>query len=150
MYYNLALIGIEVNFNTGPIEELERLHYPRQYTRRQYDSATKDYLNKYGWKTDGNTRPLIIDKLVHLIEEDIDLFNDITMLEECLTFVYDKDGKPDAMGGKHDDLIIADAIGNEIRTQQSFEAEIEREPERRSFDNDTGYSNSQNDESPFD
>ncbi|MFA5307794.1 MAG: hypothetical protein WC365_10155, partial [Candidatus Babeliales bacterium] len=88
-YYNLALIGIEMNFNTAPIEELERLHYSRQYTRRQYDSETKEYMKKHGWKTDGNTRPLIIDKEIHLIEDNIDLFNDIPMLEECLTFIYD-------------------------------------------------------------
>jgi hypothetical protein len=136
MYYNMALIGIEMNWNTAPIEELERLHYPRQYTRRRYDDITKEYQLKHGWKTDGNTRPLIIDKEIHLIEENIDLFNDIAMLEECLTFVYNKDGKPDAMPGKHDDAIFSDMIANEIRTQQTFEAEIEPEPVHRSFDED--------------
>lgn len=150
-YYNLALIGIEVNFNTGPIEELERLHYPRQYTRRRYDDFTKEYKNAHGWKTDGNTRPLIIDKEVHLIEDNIGLFNDIAMLEECLTFVY-IDGRPDAMSGKHDDALFADMIGNEIRQQQSFEAEIERERETYSFDRDTEYRRSSGGyrESPFD
>jgi hypothetical protein len=138
MYYNLALVGIEVNFNTAPIEELERLNYPRQYTRQRYDDFTHEYKSSYGWKTDGNTRPLIIDKEVHLINENIELFNDITMLEECLTFVYDKKGRPDAISGKHDDALFSDMIANEIRTQQSFEAEIKPEPYRPgSFDEDT-------------
>ncbi len=150
VYYNLALIGIEVNFNTAPIEELERLHYPRQYTRRRYDDFTKEYKNAHGWKTDGNTRPLIIDKEVHLIEENIELFNDIETLQECLTFIYDKKGRPDAMSGKHDDALFADMIANEIRGQQSYEAELEPELISRSFDEDnekdgTDYSNS-----PFD
>jgi hypothetical protein len=152
-YYNLALIGIEVNFNTAPIEELERLHYPRQYTRRRYDDMTKEYQNKHGWKTDGNTRPLIIDKEIHLIEENIDLFNDITMLEECLTFIY-KEGKnglrPDAMSGKHDDALFADMIGNEIRRHQSFEAEIYIEERMGNFDEDTENTYSGYSESPFD
>ncbi|MEN6312794.1 MAG: hypothetical protein ABFD25_00945 [Clostridiaceae bacterium] len=148
IYFNLALIGIEVNFNTAPIEELERLHYPRQYTRRMYDNFTKDYTNKHGWKTDGNTRPLIIDKEVNLIEDNIDLFNDIPMLEECLTFIY-KDGRPDAMSGKHDDLIIADAIANEIRGQQSFEAERDPEIIHRSFDEDNLHDRYREDESPW-
>lgn len=152
VYYNLALIGIEVNFNTAPIEELERLHYPRQYTRRQYDSMTKEYQQKHGWKTDGNTRPLIIDKEVSLIEENIDLFNDITMLEECLTFIY-KQGKnglrPDAMSGKHDDAIFSDMIANEIRSQQSFEADMEPEATHRSFDEDNLNDRSSYDDSPF-
>jgi len=150
VYYNLALIGIEVNFNTAPIEELERLHYPRQYTRRRYDDFTKEYKTSHGWKTDGNTRPLIIDKEAHLITNNIELFNDETMLEECLTFVYDKKGRPDAMSGKHDDALFSDMIANEIRQQQSYEAETITEPDRPgSFDEDTetriDYS-----ESPFD
>lgn len=139
MFYNLALIGIEMNWNTAPIEELERLHYPRQYTRRRYDDLTKEYQLKHGWKTDGNTRPLIIDKEIHLIEDNIDLFNDIAMLEECLTFIYDDKGRPDAMSGKHDDALFSDMISNEIRQQQSFEAELEREVIHRSFDQDNLY-----------
>jgi hypothetical protein len=148
MFYYMALISIEVNFNTAPIEELERLHYPRQYTRRKYDDLTKEYQLKHGWKTDGNTRPLIIDKEVHLIEENIDLFNDIEMLEECLTFVYDKD-RPDAMPGKHDDILFADMIGNESRQQQSFEAEREIEPQHHSFDEDNQHNREDDEESPF-
>jgi hypothetical protein len=150
-YYNFALIGIEVNFNTAPIEELERLHYSRQYTRRQYDSMTKEYQHKHGWKTDGNTRPLIIDKEVNLVEENIDLLNDITMLEECLTFIYKQGAnglRPDAMSGKHDDAIFSDMIGNEIRAQQSFEADIRQEVEERSFDRDN-LCDREDDESPW-
>ena len=119
-HYNNALIGIEINFNTAPIEELERLHYPKQYVRQQYDSFTKDFQKKFGWKTDGNTRPLIIDKEIELIEQHIELFNDITMLDECLTFIYDDNGRPDAESGKHDDLLFSDMIANEIRPQQRF------------------------------
>ena len=122
-YYNNALTGIETNFNTAPIEELERLHYPRQYMREHYDSISGSYMMKYGWRTDGNNRPLVIDKEVDLIENNIDLFFDITHLDECLTFVYDKNNRPDAESGKHDDLLIGDMIANEIRPQQSFIAE---------------------------
>lgn len=119
-YFNDALIGIEMNFNTAPIEELERLNYPRQYIRQQYDSITKQVQKKYGWKTDGNTRPLIIDKEIDLIENNIELFADLTFFSECLTFIYDKNNRPDADAGKHDDVLISDMIANEIRSQQSF------------------------------
>lgn len=119
-HFNTALIGVEMNFNTAPIEELQRLKYPKQYIRQQYDSMGKPAQRKYGWKTDGNTRPLIIDKEIDLIENNIDLFSDIEMLQECLTFIYDENGRPDAESGKHDDLLISDMIANEIRSQQSF------------------------------
>jgi len=119
-YYNTALVGIEMNFNTAPIEELERLKYPLQYVRQKYDSMGKPVEKKFGWKTDGNTRPLIIDKEIGLIDSHIELFTHIDFLSEALTFVYDKNGRPDAESGKHDDLLISDMIANEIRTQQSF------------------------------
>lgn len=119
-YFNTALIGVEMNFNTAPIEELERLKYPKQYVRQKYDSMGKPAEKKFGWKTDGNTRPLIIDKEIDLIENNIELFQDITFLQECLTFVYDDKGRPDAESGKHDDVLISDMIANEIRGQQSF------------------------------
>lgn len=130
-YFNTALIGIEMNFNTAPIEELQRLSYPHQYMRQQYDKITKEYQKKFGWKTDGNTRPLIIDKEIDLIENNIDLFNDITMLSEALTFVYDKDGRPDAMSGKNDDVLLSDMIANEIRPQQSFTVSLQPQPARK-------------------
>lgn len=120
VYFNTALIGVEMNFNTAPIEELQRLKYPKQYVRRKYDNFTKETEKKYGWKTDGNTRPLIIDKEVGMIAEHIELFNDIIMLRECMTFVYDKNGRPDAIIGKHDDQLFSDMIANEIRGQQTF------------------------------
>jgi len=149
MYYNMALIGVEMNFNTAPIEELERLHYPRQYQRKKYDDLTGEFKNAHGWKTDGNTRSLIIDKEIAVIDEHVELLNDITMLEECLTFVYDDKDRPDAMSGKHDDALFADMIANEIRRHQSFEAEIEREPVHRSFDSDNRREGYNADESPF-
>lgn len=124
IYFNTALIGIEMNWNTAPIEELERLHYPRQYVRQAYDDIEHKYIKKYGWRTDGNTRPLIIDKEIDMIEEHIELFNDITMIDEALTFVEDENNRPDAESGKHDDVLMSDMIGNEIRPQQSYNTTI--------------------------
>ena len=115
MWYNEAMIAIEMNFNTAPIEELQRLRYRRQYQRRKYDDYTHSPTARYGWKTTGTTRPIIIDKEVEAISEDIELFNDIPTLDEMLTFVYDKNGRPDALSGKHDDLLISDMIANEVR-----------------------------------
>lgn len=118
LFYNQALIGIEINFNTAPIEELQRLHYPRQFVRRKFDDYTKKTEPRYGWRTDGMSRPLIIDKYATLIFEHIELINDIPTLEEAMTFVYDEKGRPDAMAGKHDDLLFSDMIAEQIREQQ--------------------------------
>lgn len=120
-YFNTALVSIEINFNTAPIEELQRLKYNKQYVRRKYDNFTKQTEKKFGWKTDGNTRPLIIDKEIDIINNHVDLFMDIPTLQEALTFVYDDENRPDALSGKHDDLLISDMIANECRSQQTFD-----------------------------
>jgi hypothetical protein len=120
IHYNKALIGIEINFNTAPIEELQRLQYSPQYQRQQYDNINKEYQKKYGFKTDGNTRPLIIDKAIDMLENNIDLYSDLIMLNECTTFIYNSNGRPDAQSGKHDDQLFSDMIANEIRSQQVY------------------------------
>ena len=74
-------------------------------------------------KTDGNTRPYMISLEIVLIKENIDLFTHIGMLQECLTFVKDKNGRPDAESGKHDDILMSDMIANASRTQQRFTVE---------------------------
>jgi len=126
-FYNNALVGIEINFNTGPIDELDRLDYPNQYQRTRYDSFIKGYQDKYGWKTDRTTRPLIIDNEIKSVEEKISLFTDIPTLQEMLTFMYDSNGRPDAVSGKHDDLLMSDMIANEIKSQQTTGVVIDTE-----------------------
>jgi hypothetical protein len=152
-YFNTALIGIEMNFNTAPIEELERLKYVRQYKREVYDSIRNKKLQKHGWKTDGNTRPLIIDKEVALVEDHIDLFFDIPTLDEMLSFIYDDNNRPDAESGKHDDLLFSDMIGSEIRDQAGlgsyspdFKVDGRRKPKGYDFHTEQGRDEDDDDE----
>ena len=125
-YYQDALIAIEANFNTAPIEELQRLKYPKQYVRRKFDNFTKKLTSSYGWRTDGNTRPVIIDKYADLILNSINRIYDIPTLQEAMTFVYDDKGRPDAIVGKHDDLLFSDMIANQAAEQQTHLAEEEK------------------------
>lgn len=118
-YYNKALIGIETNFDTHPHKELERLHYPKQYMRETIDKFTYSAQQKFGFVTTKITRPIIIASYVQLVREHIELFNDLATLEEMLVFVRDEKGKPQAQEGQHDDLILADAICQEVRGQQT-------------------------------
>jgi hypothetical protein len=122
-YYNQALVGIEVNFNTYPIELLGEWKYPRQYMREKTDSITKEVKKQFGWKTDGNTRPLIIERQITNVEENIEHFFDIETLSEMLTFIKDKDGRYDAEDGKHDDLLFSDMISEAIGSQQTRQVE---------------------------
>lgn len=122
-YYHDALLAVEMNFNTAPLEELERLNYPNQYMREKKDSISGDVQRKFGWKTDGITRPLMIDGMVDVVNNYLYLIKDVRSLHEMLTFVYDKNGRPDAMSGEHDDLLICEAGLNQIRGQQATKIE---------------------------
>lgn len=123
-YYNTALVGLETNFSTYPAKELNRLGYDRQYLREKEDTITGNIKYSYGFRTDKNTRPIAIANLVKLVRDSIELFNDISTLEEMLTFVRNENSKPEAQKGKHDDLIMGLAITHYIRNQQTTEIKI--------------------------
>ena len=127
MWYNQALIAIEVNHDSHPVKELQRLGYPRQYLREEEDTITHKLQRKYGFRTTTATRPPLIGNLVAIVRETPHLINDLMTLEEMLTFVRNEHGKPEAQAGKHDDTVMALAIAHRAREQQSMAAEVERE-----------------------
>ena len=119
-YYNDALIGIETNYSTYPVMELERLRYPNQYVRETFDNYTHKPQKRYGFETTSKTRPVIISNLVAWCRENIDSVNDKDTLEEMLTFVRNEDFRPEAESGAHDDCGMALAIAHYIRPQQQY------------------------------
>lgn len=119
-FYNYALIAIEVNFDSHPVKELTRLGYHRQYKREVVDSISNKREQKYGFRTTTSTRPLIIGELVAIARDEIELINNIETLGEMLTFIRNKDGKPEAQSGKNDDCVLGIAIGHKARGQQRY------------------------------
>ena len=120
MYYREALIGIEANFDSFPIRELQRLGYPNQYTREVQDNYTHKTEKRYGFKTTQITRPIIISRLVEIVREHCDTINDRETLEELLTIIVNDKGRTEAPEGGHDDDMMGLAIAHEIRDQVVF------------------------------
>ena len=119
-YYNDALIGIEINYSTYPQLKLEEWHYPNFYQRERFDTFTGQMVKAFGWATSSKTRPVALAELHTIMEENPELVVSWHTLGEMLTFVYDKDRKPQAASGQHDDLVMAAAICYSIRGQQRF------------------------------
>jgi hypothetical protein len=119
MYYNKALLGPEVNFNPGIIINLEKMNYPRLYMRQDIHTISKDIKMVFGWVTGLTNRNVIISELVEYVREHIHLINHIGTLKEMLKFVKNKQGRPEAMPGEHDDLVMSLAITLAIRGQQT-------------------------------
>ena len=119
-YYNDALIGIEANFDSFPIMELQRLGYIKQYTRVSVDTYTGKTEKRFGFKTTSLTRPTIISRLIEIVREHCDTINDKATLEELLTIIRNEKGRIEAPQGGHDDMMMGLAIAHHIREQVIF------------------------------
>lgn len=123
-YYKNALIGIEANFDSYPIRELQRLGYTRQYVREKIDEYTGKTEKKFGFRTTSITRPTIISQLIEIIREHTELINDEDVLLELLTIIRNEKGRIEAPVGGHDDQMMGLAIAYEVRTQVSLLEEV--------------------------
>lgn len=117
MYYKQALVGIESNFDSFPIKELERLGYRHQYLRKNENKINGAYMHEYGFRTDMRTRPEIISNLQQFVRQYPEKINDRDTLAEMLEFIYNKDMRPEAQEGSHDDLVMGLAISLKVREQ---------------------------------
>ena len=130
-YYRDALIGIEANFDSYPIMELQRLGYPKQYAREAQDTYTGKTEKRFGFKTTSLTRPTAISRLIEIVREHCDTINDKETLEELLTIIRNEKGRIEAPEGGHDDQMMSLAIAHQIREQVVFPSEvIEVQPQR--------------------
>ena len=132
MYYHEALIGIETNYSTEPVRHLQNLGYPNLYVRERMDTLVNKIQKAVGFETNSKTRPVIIAQLVKAIREDPTIECHIPTLREMLVFVKNEQGRAEAQQGEHDDLVMARAIANFIRPQQSFSF-IEKESKEEDF-----------------
>lgn len=119
-YYANALIGIEANFDSFPIMELQRLGYTNQYVREAQDTYTGKTEKRYGFKTTSLTRPTILARLIAVVREHCDTINDRDTLEELLTIIRNEKGRIEAPEGGHDDQMMGLAIAHHIREQVVF------------------------------
>ena len=122
-YYRDALIGIEANFDSYPIKELQRLGYTNQYAREAQDTYTGKTEKRFGFKTTSLTRPTAISRLIEIVREHSETINDKETLEELLTIIRNEKGRIEAPEGGHDDQMMSLAIAHQIREQVVFSNE---------------------------
>jgi hypothetical protein len=109
----LPLLGVERN-NHGHavLMKLEQLQYPNLFFREKGtdEHGNMMYDDRPGWVTDKVTRPLMIDTFIDGVEKESCRLHDKDTFAECRTLV-NNEGKIEAQDGKHDDCVIAGAIG---------------------------------------
>ena len=118
MYYNEALMAVEINCSTYPQKELERLGYRNFYVRELEDDIGHRVGNHFGFRTTSLTRPAAIAGLVSVVREHSNCLNDPVTIDEMLTFVRTESMRAEAAEGAHDDCVMALAIAFYCRIQQ--------------------------------
>ena len=127
--YNDAKLVIENNgVGHATIQEVINSNYPNLY----WTDKTKEFVDlsrgnqnidfydksrkglKPGFATTARTRPLIIARMEEDIRNHDVILHSKRLLAEFQTFIYLK-GKPIAMEGYHDDMVMALAIGMYVR-----------------------------------
>jgi hypothetical protein len=70
-----------------------------------------------GWPTTAHSRPVMIAHLEEALVVAPRSFRSLRFLNECRTFVRDRDGRPGGAPGTHDDCVIAMAIAWAVRQE---------------------------------
>lgn len=106
-WYNRALLAIEFNKDGNWVNtDLQVCGYTNLYIRVAVDDITKVVTKSYGWLTSKKTRDMMLGEAKKHFNATKEL-NCRPLLEEIMSFVRDKRGKPSAAPKKHDDIVIA-------------------------------------------
>jgi len=108
LHYGKCLIGVEVPMGLTLLEGLRRAGMPL-FKRRCASAAG---VEKLGFQSNAATKPLVVASLSRAIDGDppLDLF-DPHVADELESFVIHEDGTEAALAGRHDDDVMALAMG---------------------------------------
>lgn len=113
-FFNWALLGIESNKDGLWVNDgLDKLGYINLYYRKVFDDITKNVTKFFGWKTTSATRPFSLAALKAVFLRKVSGFAP-ALLTEMITFLRNAKGRPEALAGKNDDVVMAAAIGYAI------------------------------------
>ena len=120
-YGNAMLVVENNNVGYSVLDKLIEYAYPNLYHSIK---STHEYIEQYqaehrstavpGFTTSMKTRPLIVAKLEEFIRNKLITIYSSRTVNEMKTFIW-RNGKPQAMKGYHDDLIMALAIACWVR-----------------------------------
>lgn len=123
-YYNNAYLAVESNTGLWVLTELnETLNYPNLYWRERIDDVTHAVSKQLGYHTGTGSqgRKVMLDNLLVEVNNNDGVWTK-PFLNECLTFVRNEQGRPEAAEGKHDDEVMSVGICHYVR--ENVPAEI--------------------------
>lgn len=110
--FNEATVGVEANNHGLTTLTVLKGIYPihKIHHREIIDETYKTKTRKIGWLTTKVSRLYAIADMMSVIREHKLVIRSIKLVSECLSFVRNKDGKPEAQEGCHDDTVMAMAV----------------------------------------
>jgi hypothetical protein len=111
VHYNCALVAVERNGPGGTVLAFmgDNEKYPNLFLRE----------GRLGYPTTSNTRPALVDTLAAGFASAPAMFTSPRLLREMRSFVRQKDGRPSAAAGAHDDCVMAMAVALKAREESS-------------------------------
>lgn len=129
-YYNYALMAIESNKDGLWVNtHLEKRGYQNLYYRTMLDDITKTVTKYFGWRTTSATRPFMLASLKAVFNRKWSGFPK-ALLQEMLKFVRNQKGRPEAMAGEHDDVLMASAVGYSVLQEKGKQVIDQKKVER--------------------
>lgn len=129
-YYNYGMLAIESNKDGLWVNtHLEKKGYLNLYYRTVLDDITKAVTRYFGWKTTSATRPFMLAALKAVFNRKWSGLPKV-LLKEMLTFVRNSKGRPEAMVGEHDDVIMGSAVGYSVLQERGKQIEEQKQAER--------------------
>ena len=115
-YLNCLLVVENNNVGYNVLEKLIEVEYPNLYfsiksTHEYVEQQTAEFQSNTvpGFSTTSKTRPLIIAKMEEFVRNKLINIKSGRLYQEFETFVWNN-GRPEAMRGYHDDLVMSLAI----------------------------------------
>lgn len=103
--------------------------YPHLYSRTPADKIREGHPMRYGWQTNRNTKPLVVNNYIGLLREGAYVERDGGTLDEARVYEVKPDGSMGAAVGHHDDRLMATMIGLYVAYEMDPPKTFTREPQ---------------------
>jgi len=110
VWYGMAYIAVENNNHGHAVIQNLKEIYPNLYFEGDFTKPVDLQKHKLGWNTNSISRPILCDRVREAINEENDGVSDLQFYTECLTFIHNRNGKPEADTGALDDRVFAQGI----------------------------------------
>ena len=126
-----GMVVIERNsYGLTIIDDLRNSGYPFLYRETKFDKFANKFVDKIGFYTSAQTRPVLIARLIDYINSNRLECSDERLRYEIMNFIYKPSGKAEAEKGFQDDMIFATGLAL-MGIDQSFLVEEEIQMNRK-------------------